>query len=59
MNSSRNSDLILSVFSDTRTVFSLTDIAMLFGESDFKKINELKKMNWLRNISVVGAFIRK
>lgn len=40
MNSSRNSDLILSVFSDTRTVFSLNDIAMLIGESDFKKLNE-------------------
>jgi len=40
MNSSRNSDLILSVFSDARTVFSLNDIAMLIGESDFKKLNE-------------------
>ena len=40
MNSSRNSDLILSVFSDTRSVFSLNDIAMLIGESDFKKLNE-------------------
>ena len=40
MNSSRNSDLILSIFSDARTVFSLNDIAMLIGESDFKKLNE-------------------
>jgi hypothetical protein len=40
MNSSRNSDLILSVFSDTRTVFSLNDVAMLIGESEFKKLNE-------------------
>ena len=40
MNSSRNSDLILSVFSDARSVFSLNDIAMLIGESDFKKLNE-------------------
>lgn len=40
MNSSRNSDLILSVFSDTRTVFSLNDVAMLVGESDFKRMNE-------------------
>jgi hypothetical protein len=40
MNSSRNNDLILSVFSDTRSVFSLNDVAMLIGESDFKKLNE-------------------
>lgn len=40
MNSSRNSDLILSVFSDSRSVFSLNDVAMLIGESDFKKLNE-------------------
>ncbi len=40
MNSSRNKDLILSVFSDTRTVFSLNDVAMLIGESEFKKLNE-------------------
>jgi hypothetical protein len=40
MNSSRNSDLILSVFSDMRSVFSLNDVAMLIGESDFKKLNE-------------------
>lgn len=40
MNSSRNNDLILSVFSDIRSVFSLNDVAMLTGESDFKKLNE-------------------
>lgn len=40
MNSSQNSDLILSVFSDSRSVFSLTDIGMLVGESNFKKLNE-------------------
>ena len=40
MNSSRNNDLILSVFSDARTVFSLNDVGMLIGESDFKKLNE-------------------
>jgi hypothetical protein len=40
MNSSRNNDLILSVFSDTRSVFSLKDVAMLIGESNFKKLNE-------------------
>ena len=40
MNSSQNSDLILSVFSDSRSVFSLTDIGMLVGESNFKKLHE-------------------
>ena len=40
MNSSQNSDLILSVFSDSRSVFSLTDIGMLVGESNFKKLDE-------------------
>ena len=40
MNRSRNKDLILSVYSDTRTVFSLNDIAMLIGVSDFKRLNE-------------------
>ena len=30
----------MSVFSDTRTVFSLNDVAMLIGESEFKKLNE-------------------
>ncbi len=40
MSSSRNNDLILSVFSDARSVFSLTDVGMLVGESNFKKLNE-------------------
>jgi hypothetical protein len=40
MNSSQSRDLILSVFSDMRSVFSLNDIAMLIGESNFKKLNE-------------------
>jgi hypothetical protein len=40
MSSSRNSDLILSVYSNKRSVFSLNDVAMLIGESDFKKLNE-------------------
>ena len=30
----------MSVFSDTRTVFSLNDVSMLIGESEFKKLNE-------------------
>ena len=40
MNSSQSNDLILSVFSDTRSVFTLNDIAMLIGEINFKKLNE-------------------
>ncbi|MDR0509557.1 MAG: hypothetical protein LBH06_00510 [Rikenellaceae bacterium] len=32
--------MILAVFSDTRSVFTLNDIAMLIGESDFKRLNE-------------------
>ncbi len=40
MNSSRNSDFVLSVYSDSRSVFSLKDIAMLIGENDFKRLNE-------------------
>ncbi|GAB1473439.1 hypothetical protein MASR2M69_08800 [Bacteroidota bacterium] len=40
MNSSQKSDLIFSVYSDKRSVFTLIDIAMLIGETDFKRINE-------------------
>lgn len=40
MNSSRNKDLILEVFSDKRILFTLNDVAMLIGEKDFKKTNE-------------------
>jgi|GEM_PF-5115603 hypothetical protein len=40
MNSPRKNDLILSVFSDMRTVFTLKDIVMLIRKSDFKKVNE-------------------
>ncbi|MHC1780144.1 MAG: hypothetical protein AB9922_07905 [Bacteroidales bacterium] len=40
MNSSPKSDLIFSVYSDKRSVFTLIDIAMLIGETDFKRINE-------------------
>lgn len=32
--------MILSVYSDKRTIFSLNDIAMLLKESNFKKLNE-------------------
>lgn len=40
MSSSPNRDIILSVYSDKRSVFTLVDIAMLIGESNFKKLNE-------------------
>ncbi len=40
MNSSRNSDIILSVYSDPRSVFTLIDVAMLTGATDAKKLNE-------------------
>lgn len=40
MSSSPKSDLIFSVYSDKRSVFTLIDIAMLIGETDFKRINE-------------------
>lgn len=40
MSSSQNGDLILKIYSDKRSVFTLNDIAMLIGESDFKRINE-------------------
>lgn len=40
MYSSQNGDLILAIFSDSRSVFTLTDVAMLTGESEFKRLNE-------------------
>lgn len=40
MIGSQNNDIILAVFSDNRSVFTLNDVAMLVGESNFKKINE-------------------
>ena len=40
MNSSRKYDLILSVYNDKRSVFTLNDIAMLICESNFKRLNE-------------------
>ncbi len=39
------SDISLSVYRDKRTVFRLTDIAMLTGESDFMSLN--KKINYI------------
>ncbi|HBG23500.1 MAG: hypothetical protein A2266_03875 [Bacteroidetes bacterium RIFOXYA12_FULL_40_10] len=40
MSSSPKRDIILSIYSDKRSVFTLVDIAMLIGESNFKKLNE-------------------
>jgi len=40
MSSSQKSDLILSVYSDKRSVFTLIDISMLIGETNFKRLNE-------------------
>lgn len=40
MNSSQKKDLILSIYSDARSVFTLTDVAMLLKTTDFKKLNE-------------------
>lgn len=41
MNSSQNSDIIFSIYNDKQTVFTLNDIAMLVGESDFNRINKM------------------
>ena len=40
MSSSQNSSAILAILSDKRSVFTLNDIAILVGESDFKRISE-------------------
>lgn len=39
MSGSQNSDVVFAVYSDSRSVFTLKDIAMLTGESNFKSIN--------------------
>lgn len=39
-----NSDIILTIYSDTRTVFRLKDVAMLTGETSFQSLN--KKLNY-------------
>ncbi len=46
MLGSRNNktDLILSIFTDKRTVFRLRDVAMLTGETNFQSLN--KKLNY-------------
>ncbi len=38
MYSSQNNDLILALYNDQRTVFTLNDIALLIGESDFNSL---------------------
>lgn len=40
MYSSQNNDLILAIYNDQRTVFTLNDIALLIGESDFNSLNK-------------------
>jgi hypothetical protein len=46
MFSSRNTktDIILAVYKDIRSVFSLSDIAMIAGETNFQSLN--KKLNY-------------
>lgn len=46
MTSSRkfNNNIVLSIYSDIRTVFRLNDIAMLTGETEFQLLN--KKLNY-------------
>ena len=44
MNSSRNENILFSIYRDSRTVFTLNDIAVLTGESDFNSLN--KKINY-------------
>jgi hypothetical protein len=43
MLSSRN-DIILTIYQNIRTVFRLTDIALLVGDTDFQSLN--KKLNY-------------
>ena len=40
MYSSRNNDLVLAIYNDQRTVFTLNDIALLIGESYFNSLNK-------------------
>ena len=46
MNSSQNTEnnIILSIFKDVKTVFRLTDIALMLGEKNFESLN--KKLNY-------------
>ncbi len=40
MYSSQNNDILFTLYNDQRTVFTLNDVAMLVGESDFKSLNK-------------------
>jgi len=40
MYSSQNNDLVLALYNDQRSVFTLNDIALLIGESDFNSLNK-------------------
>ncbi len=44
MSSSRNKNILLSIYSDTRNVFTLADIAMLVDETTFNSLNN--KLNY-------------
>lgn len=39
MSGSQNRNMILAAYRDKRSVFTLTDIAVLVGESDFNAMN--------------------
>lgn len=43
-SSNTNTDIILTIYKDLRTVFRLNDIAMMVGETDFQSLN--KKLNY-------------
>lgn len=40
MTGSLNNDLIFQIYSDKRTVFTLSDIAMLIGETNYNALNQ-------------------
>ena len=44
MYSSQNADIIFEIYNDKRTVFTLSDIAMLIGEDNFNSLNQ--KLNY-------------
>jgi hypothetical protein len=44
MSGSQRKDIIFAVYSDSRSVFTLTDVAMLTGENNFNSLN--RKLNY-------------
>lgn len=44
MYSSQNKDLLTAIYNDKRTIFNLTDVAVLLGETDFVSLNQ--KLNY-------------